>query len=223
MRRFALITWLIAFAPVHARDSDSTSAPIVELDKEIHGSPRGFIVVTAKSNGPIVQWVALDPGLTLIPPQLLRDSKTAVLMADRPGKYRLLAYTALGDTPSAPTTTTIVVNAATPTPNPPNSPDSDSAIWAVVIQPDGPLSPSLAANRKHAAWSRLKERGVNLSWIELSAVDPTYANDIQGLVPPILLILKVRTVDGKPISTVISRHSLPSPEIAERLLLDALR
>jgi hypothetical protein len=197
--------------------------PNVELDKEIHGSSRSFIVVNAKTNGQVVQWVALDPGLTLIPPQLLRDSKTAVLMAERAGRFRLLAYTAIGDVPSAPTLTTIVVDAASPPQNPPQPPTSSATVWAVVIQPDGPLSPDLAANRKHAAWARLKERGVQLSWVELSAVDPSYASEIQGLNPPILLVIRVRNSHSKPISTVISRQALPTPEVAERLVLEALR
>jgi hypothetical protein len=200
-----------------------TTTPSVELDKEIHGSSRGFIVVHAKTNGQFVQWVALDSGLTLIPPQLLRDSKTAVLMAERAGRFRLLAYTAIADMPSAPTITTIVVDAASPPQNPTQPPESKATVWAVVIQPDGPLSPDLGANRKHAAWARLKERGVQLSWVELSAVDPSFANEITGLNPPILLVLHVRNLNGKPVSTVISRQSLPTPEVAERLVLEALR
>lgn len=222
MRYSAIVALLSASAIGQAADlpDKPISTPTVELDREVHGSSRGFIVVTAKTNGPVVHWVALDPGLTLIPPQLLRDSKTAVLMAEKAGRYRLLAYTALADSPSPPTITTIIVDAASPAPS--NPPTPDTAIWAVVIQPDGPLSRDLAANRKHPAWARLKGRGVKLSWIEWSNVDPSYSNDLLGLAPPILLVLKVRTVKGKPVSTVVSRQSLPAAEVAERLVMEAL-
>lgn len=222
MQRIALAMCLFLAGPLCAEP------PTLTLPAEVAGTSGTFIVVTAETAGKTVQWVPLSPALTIIPPGLLKDSKSAVAMAPK-GRHKLLAYTAVGDEPSAPAITTIVVDGAaempdqpsTPPPTtPPTQPPTKPAgqVWGVIVQPEGPLHPTLAANRKDAAWERLRAKGVVLSWIEPSQIDASYAAELKGLALPALLV--VRVADGR--STVVSKQPLPSPAEAERIIGDAV-
>jgi hypothetical protein len=63
--------------------------------------------------------VVLDAGLNLFPVELLRDTTTAVVSANAPGKYRVLAYAAKGDVASKPALTTVCIgNPPEPIPAP---------------------------------------------------------------------------------------------------------
>jgi len=63
--------------------------------------------------------VVLDAGLNLFPVELLRDTTTAVVSANNPGKYRVLAYAAKGDLASKPALTTVCIgNPPEPIPAP---------------------------------------------------------------------------------------------------------
>lgn len=113
----------------------------VNLPKEIKGQVGNFIQVQADTKGK-VRWVALDAGLNVFPTELLRDTRVAVVTSLKPGKYRLLAYTAKGDEPSAPAIVEILItgnsvdpvvpprpNPPTPNPNPnPNPPPVDPLV-----------------------------------------------------------------------------------------------
>jgi hypothetical protein len=99
-------------------------AQTVEVPAEVKAEP-GMIVVPAQTAGKEVRWYAPDPGLQVIPSSLLKDSKTAVCIALKPGRYRLVAYTALADVPSEPAVCVVVVgNAPGPVPPPPDPDDS---------------------------------------------------------------------------------------------------
>lgn len=107
------------------------AGPALELPKEVKGDPGAFLQVPAKTDGKVVRWKAVDPGLNLFPVELLKDTKTAVVTAARPGRYRLLAVTARGDEPSDIAETVVVVGEAPappePGPGPTPPPDSDFA------------------------------------------------------------------------------------------------
>jgi hypothetical protein len=92
----------------------------VTLPKEVPGEPGAFVRVQADTDCGSLQWHALDPGLNLFPVELLKDTKTAVVTASRPGRYRLLAYGAKGDTASPPAVTVVVIGDAPPGPTPPD-------------------------------------------------------------------------------------------------------
>lgn len=96
----------------------------VSLPVELKGAVGSFIVVTAQTDETVVKWYSVDPNLNLFPPQLLRDSKIAVVTALVPGRYRLLAVSAKGDTPSDFAACTVVIGDAPlpPTPVPPSPP-----------------------------------------------------------------------------------------------------
>lgn len=81
----------------------------VTLPPEIHGQPGQFISIPSVTDCKSVQWVVLDAGLNLFPVELLRDTTTAVVSANSPGKYRVLAYAAKGDVASKPVITTVII------------------------------------------------------------------------------------------------------------------
>jgi hypothetical protein len=91
----------------------------VTLPPEIHGQPGQFISIPSATDCKSVQWVVLDAGLNLFPVELLRDTTTAVVSANNPGKYRVLAYAAKGDAASKPALTTVLIgNPPEPIPAP---------------------------------------------------------------------------------------------------------
>jgi hypothetical protein len=110
----------------------SADAPTLDLPETVDGPVGGFITVAAETNGTVVRWHAIDPGLNLFPVELLRDSRAAVVTSSRAGRYRLLAYTALGDVPSDPETVTVIVGDAPPVPPGPQPPGPT---------PPGPVPP----------------------------------------------------------------------------------
>ena len=81
----------------------------VTIPLEIHGQPGQFISIPSVTDCKSVQWVVLDAGLNLFPVELLRDTTTAVVSANNPGKYRVLAYAAKGDQASKPVITTVII------------------------------------------------------------------------------------------------------------------
>ena len=81
----------------------------VTLPQEIYGQPGQFISIPSVTDCKSVQWVVLDAGLNLFPVELLRDTTTAVVSANNPGKFRVLAYAAKGDVASKPVITTVII------------------------------------------------------------------------------------------------------------------
>ena len=81
----------------------------VTLPQEIYGQPGQFISIPSVTDCKSVQWVVLDAGLNLFPVELLRDTTTAVVSANNPGKFRVLAYAAKGDQASKPVITTVII------------------------------------------------------------------------------------------------------------------
>lgn len=96
----------------------------VSLPSETKGEVGAFIKVPASTNGKEVRWYSPDKGLQVFPVELLKDSKTAIVTANVPGRYRLVAWTAVGDIPSDPAICVIIVGDA-PTPGPGPGPNPD--------------------------------------------------------------------------------------------------
>ena len=114
MRRLSVA--LVLFLAASARGQTIT------LPAEVKGEPGAFLSVPATTDGKVVRWVAMDAGLNLFPVELLKDSKTAVVIGAK-GRYRLLAYTAVGDVPSSPAICTVIIGEAPPVPPGPTPPD----------------------------------------------------------------------------------------------------
>lgn len=81
----------------------------ISMPAEIRGDVGAFIPVRAKTDGKVVRYVPLDPGLNVFPSSLLSDQTATVVSSARPGRYRLLAYTSIADVPSDPAIGTVVV------------------------------------------------------------------------------------------------------------------
>lgn len=92
-------------------------APKIELPENIQGLPSTNIAIIPVTNGKVVKYAALDAGIVLFPSELLANPTTTFVIAAKPGRYRLLAYTAIGDVPSEPKIVVVVVGAS-PNPNP---------------------------------------------------------------------------------------------------------
>lgn len=96
----------------------------VKLPAEIKGEPGEFIAVKADTLDKQVKWRAVDRGLNLIPVELLKDSKTCIASALRPGRYRLIAWSAKADVPSDLAECIVIIGEVPPDPGPgPKPPD----------------------------------------------------------------------------------------------------
>lgn len=90
----------------------------LSLPAELRGQVAEFVSVIASTEGKVVKFVALDPGLQVFPSALLNNQKATVVTSAKPGKYRLLAYTSVADTPSDPVITTVIIGGTSPPPSP---------------------------------------------------------------------------------------------------------
>lgn len=120
-------------------------APELKLPPEVKGATADFIFVTADTPGKVVRWKVLDDGLTLMPFDKLKDTKVAILVARKPGTYRLHAVTAVGDEPSEIVMVKVVIGDPVPPPLPP-IPDT----FAADVQTAFTNSPGTAAEK--AEW-----------------------------------------------------------------------
>jgi hypothetical protein len=121
----------------------------VTLPPEIHGQPGAFISIPSVTDCKSVQWVVLDQGLNLFPVELLRDTTTAVVSANSPGKFRVLAYAAKGDAASKPSITTVIIGDP---PEPIPAPDETTSKLTRELKA---LYVSLAEDDKQAKVSKL--------------------------------------------------------------------
>lgn len=92
------------------------SAQSVKLPAEVRGNIGEFIQVKADTADAYVSWLAMDNGLNLFPVQLLKDTKTAVVVSTIAGRYRLSCVTARNDKPSEFASTVVIVGNTPPVP-----------------------------------------------------------------------------------------------------------
>lgn len=101
------------------------ASPSITIPDRVRGEAGEFVRVAATTEGKNVRWIALTPGLAVFPADLLRDSRTTVVVALRPGAYRLLAITAVADELSEPAVCVVEIAGAPtpPGPDPPRPPE----------------------------------------------------------------------------------------------------
>lgn len=107
--------------------------PAVQLPATINAKPGRLVQIAAKTEQKIVRWFLSAPDdADLI---VMESTKTAIFSAVKPGSYRLVAYTAVGDMPSEPAICDIVVAIIPPKPD-----DSLAlalaAIWGALQEPE---------------------------------------------------------------------------------------
>jgi hypothetical protein len=114
-------------------------APKVELPATITGEPNNFITVLPTTNGKTVKYAYLDKGLNVFPSALLANPIATVVTAPK-GKYRLLAYTALGDVPSEPVI--VIINVGNTPDNAPFGPYNPAPLPPAPVPPTPPTPPT---------------------------------------------------------------------------------
>jgi hypothetical protein len=104
-----IISALLAFSQV-------SGGPDILLPDQVKAQVGTFVPITAQTKGEVVKFVALDPGLSVFPANLLSDKKTTVVVATQNGRYRILAYTSINNIPTEPAFTTVIVGDVNPIP-----------------------------------------------------------------------------------------------------------
>jgi hypothetical protein len=169
----------------------SAAPPVVTLPAEVKGEPSTFVTVRSEVNGATaVKFVPIDPGLSVFPADMLVTKTATVVVAAKPGKYRLLAYAGNVDGASDPALTTLVIG--TPTTPPPVTPVDPPApiiskLHFMVVRPNGPIAPSTEAAMNLAAWSEVKAAGHTYSDLPFDALPESARVKFSGQPLPFLL------------------------------------
>ena len=87
-----------------------TRSDTVELPRRMEANPGRLLRIEAKSSGKQIRWhlEGSDPQTPTNPPEspadlvVMESGRMAIFCAPRPGTFRVLAWTATGDTPGAP-------------------------------------------------------------------------------------------------------------------------
>jgi hypothetical protein len=129
MRMLHLVMALATFSVVAPQQPPlkyaGAAAPgSVTLPAEVKGDVGAFVVIVAQTDGKAVRFVPLDGGLSVFPSELLNNRKVTVVVASKPGRYRILAYSAAGDEPGEPAFTTVIIGNPGPEPGPTPGPTS---------------------------------------------------------------------------------------------------
>lgn len=175
-------------SPVHAKQpptpgavmssaSDAPVPPDFDLPKEIPGQPNTFIPIRPKTKGKFIVYYPLDDRLQVFPSDMLANKTQTVVLASTPGRYRLLAYSAVGNIPTLPAVTTIVVGNAPPTPPPnpdpnPTPPPVEDPLWSQVSNAyvvDVPADPQQKRNAASAyvAYYRAAAKAIRGSGLDV--------------------------------------------------------
>ena len=143
----------------------------IELPTQVTGEPGSFVTIKpSKLEGAKVRYVSLDSGLSVFPAELLTDPTATVVVGNKPGRYRVLGYTAKGDVPSLPAFTVVVIGSPgpapgpepTPPPPPPPPPDDNDALGQALRGIYGGLQDPGKAT-KAAALAKVFQQGVVLA------------------------------------------------------------
>lgn len=123
-------------------------SPVLEFPKQFTGQPSQPIEIKpSQTNGKKVVYAAVSPGLFVFPNGLLKDEKVTVVWAPMPGRYRIIAATALADMPSEFSQIEVVIGTppnplpvppTPPVPNPVDDPVLEilRPIWGALNEPN---------------------------------------------------------------------------------------
>lgn len=175
------------------------SPPMVTLPSEIKGEPAAFITVRAKvEGGKWVKYAALDSGLSVFPAELLADKTVTVVVAAKPGRYRVLAYSGSEAEGSEPAVTTIVVGSPVVSPPPVDPPvdppvEPSGRFFFLVVREAKPVPPGLVKQLTLPAWDELRKAGHQMTDVPVTEMP----KDIP--VPPTLpaVVTLEYSTDGK--------------------------
>ena len=175
------------------------AAQEIQLPAEVKGNVGEFLKVPATTQGAVVRWRAVDAGLNLFPVELLKDTRTAVVVAIVPGRYRLLAWSALNGVPTeAAECVVVVAGPAPPPPNPPGPADPLEADLraALAKEADGHEKVSELAKVCQSAATAARDPANS----DVKAVRDLFAGQMRDRVAPKLPYVRgvvVRFLDSK--------------------------
>lgn len=170
--------WLL-LASVLALNSVWSAPPTVTLPPEIKGEPAAFITIRAKvDGGKWVKYTALDSGLSVFPADLLADKTVTVVVAARPGRYRVMAYTGTDAEGSEPAVATLVIGdqpaPVDPVKPPPVDPDkpppATGKYFFLVVREAKPVPPDLVKQLTLPAWDELRKDGHQMTDVPATEV-----------------------------------------------------
>lgn len=189
-----------------AATAEAPSAPVppdFDLPDEIKGEVGAFIPIRPKTKGKYIVYYPLDAGLQVFPSEMLANKTQTVVSSARAGRYRLLAYTAVGNIPSLPVVATIVVGIAptpppSPNPNPPPAPVPDiesDPLWpsvraAYLVDAPSTGPEKVRAAAVYAAYYRSASKAINAydgssedaMWQQVQGVESASSINLQHLV-----------------------------------------
>lgn len=94
-------TFSILYADDPVPPVPQPTTPTITIPAELKADVGAFVEISATTNCQTVKWIVLNQqGLNLFPMDLLKDTKTAVAVANKEGVYYLHAWTALNNIPS---------------------------------------------------------------------------------------------------------------------------
>ena len=207
---FLIFGWSLLTVPAVA------APPTCALPPEIAGEPVNFIQVKAQTDGKWVRYVTLDPGLAVFPSNLLTDKTVTVVVASKPGRYRILAYAGNEDGGAEAITTLVIGNApVVPPKDPPDKPtdpvDPPKPVgteWLVIVRPSDAPSEEFARSLRSPAWDEHRKAGRKIK--EMTVAESATVLPPGSLPGGTVLPCVVRlTDDGK--KSVVTGGPVPYP------------
>ncbi len=191
--------------------------PVVTLPAEVAGEVSAFVTVratvTAESKG--VKYVPIDAGLSVFPSDLLTDKTVTVVVASKPGRYRVLAYSGNGDGPSEPAQTVVVIGGAVkPPPVDPVPPPTGEVYYFAVIRADQ-ATKEIADAMRLPAWDDVRKAGHLVKDIPLSELPSGIA---RPTTLPVLVTLRQNS-DGKTWTPIPGTKPMPTTDAQVRELI----
>jgi hypothetical protein len=128
--------------PLPTPDSPYVTLPQA-INKDAGGNPlqpATYITVAADTNCPVVSWMVTSADIQLFPPSLLKDTKTAVLVATKPGVYTVYAWSGSCGGPTQASQCVLTVGTLPPPtppippvpPTPPTPPEPIDPAWPYI-------------------------------------------------------------------------------------------
>ncbi len=118
MKHLLLSLFLVLVSPLPA------FSQTIKLPDQVKGDVGDFIKIdaTLSDGATIVKWYCGDPNLSIFPSELLKVSSTTVVIAKKPGTYKLIGYTAKDNIPSDYAVCNVMIGGPAPPPPVPPGP-----------------------------------------------------------------------------------------------------
>lgn len=199
----------------------AAAPPVVTVPQEVAGEPAAFVVVKATTTGKWVKYVPLDGGLSVFPSDLLADKTVTVVVASKPGRYRVLAYSGNDDGGAEAVTTVVIGGGVTPiTPDPPKDPPVIPAKrlhFMLVYPSDVGVPVDVQKSRDLPVWADIEKAGHSVGVLSYFALKPDAQAKLSGKPLPLVAVWE-HTAEGKIRLTDVTKP-LPTPDTTVKELL----